>query len=55
MPPGPSPARLVSVPDGVLVRELDGAARAGLRESAARYRANAARFRTGLAALPAQG
>lgn len=33
---------------GKVVRELDEAALAGLRESAARYRANAVRFRAGL-------
>ena len=33
---------------GKVVRMLDDAAIAGLRESAARYRANAARFRAGL-------
>ncbi|TRW95795.1 gamma carbonic anhydrase family protein [Paracoccus sp. M683] len=44
IPPG---ALVMGVP-GKIVRELDQAARAGLLESAARYRRNAARYRNGL-------
>ena len=43
----PSGALVMGAP-GKVVRVLDDAAQAGLRQSAARYRANAARFRAGL-------
>lgn len=49
------PGALVMGSPGRIVRELDGSARAGLREAAARYRANAARFRAGLRPMPAEG
>ena len=42
------PGALVMGAPGRVVRQLDDAAIAGLRQSAARYRANAARFRAGL-------
>ena len=42
------PGALVMGAPGKVVRVLDDAAQAGLRQSAARYRANAARFRAGL-------
>ncbi|SDL25779.1 gamma carbonic anhydrase family protein [Paracoccus chinensis] len=42
------PGALVMGAPGRVVRQLDEAAIAGLRQSAARYRANAARFRAGL-------
>ena len=42
------PGALVMGAPGKVVRMLDEAAQAGLRQSAARYRANAARFRAGL-------
>ncbi|MDO5369770.1 MAG: gamma carbonic anhydrase family protein, partial [Paracoccus sp. (in: a-proteobacteria)] len=42
------PGALVMGAPGRVIRQLDEAAIAGLRESAARYRANAARFRAGL-------
>ena len=42
------PGALVMGAPGKVVRMLDEAALEGLRQSAARYRANAARFRTGL-------
>lgn len=42
------PGALVMGAPGRVVRQLDEAAIAGLRHSAARYRANAARFRAGL-------
>ena len=45
------PGALVMGAPGRVVRQLDDAAIAGLRESAARYRANAARFRDGLRPL----
>lgn len=42
------PGALVMGAPGKVVRMLDDAAQDGLRQSAARYRANAARFRSGL-------
>lgn len=45
------PGALVMGAPGRVVRQLDEAAIAGLRQSAARYRANAARFRAGLRPL----
>lgn len=45
------PGSLVMGAPGKVVRELDEDAKAALLESAARYRANAARFRDGLVAV----
>ena len=49
------PGALVMGSPGRVMRQLDEAAQAGLRDSAARYRANAARFRAGLSQAPATG